>query len=84
MTRRDLLVTGMAAGAIAGLDVPSVAAEPEAVSFGERRADWIAMLDRVCRPLFMALSERKLKQVMPVEASAGEQQHRRQTTYLEA
>jgi hypothetical protein len=50
----------------------------------ESRATWVAMLDRVCRPLFTALNERRLKAVMPVEAHAGEQQHRRQTTYLEA
>jgi hypothetical protein len=84
MTRRKLLVSGLAATAVAGLETPM--ARPEAASppFGERRADWIAMLDRVCHPLFTALNDRKLKQVMPVEAYAGEQQHRRQTTYLEA
>lgn len=84
LTRRQLLVTGLAAGTVAGIAPSSLAAEPASTSFGESRADWIAMLDRVCRPLFMALSERKLKQVMPVEAHAGEEQHRRQTTYLEA
>jgi hypothetical protein len=52
--------------------------------FGEDRASWVAMLDRVCRPVFAALSQRRLKALMPVEAFAGEQQHRRQTTYLEA
>src|ERR1019366_834211 len=50
----------------------------------EERTSWVAMLDRICRPLFDALSQRRLKAVMPVEAYAGEQQHRRQTTYLEA
>ncbi len=50
----------------------------------EERASWVAMLDRICRPLFEAASERRLKLVMPVEAYAGEQEHRRQTTYLEA
>jgi hypothetical protein len=53
-------------------------------SMSESREHWVAMLDRVCRPLFTALNERRLKAVMPVEAYAGEQQHRRQTTYLEA
>jgi hypothetical protein len=48
------------------------------------RANWVAMLDRICRPLFDALSARRLKELMPVEAYAGEQQHRRQTTNLEA
>jgi hypothetical protein len=50
----------------------------------EDRASWLAMLDRICRPLFEALSQRRLKSLMPVEAYTGEQEHRRQTTYLEA
>src|SRR5689334_1854856 len=83
MNRRELLVGGLAAGAVAGLDLPASGAAPAAVA-GESRADWVAMLDRVCRPLFTALSQGKLKRVMPVEAYSGEQQHRRQTTYLEA
>jgi hypothetical protein len=84
MTRRELLVSGLAATAVAGLETPKAHAQAASPPFGERRADWVAMLDRVCRPLFAALNDRKLKQVMPVEAYAGEQQHRRQTTYLEA
>ena len=81
ISRRDVIVGGIAASAAAGLDLPVAAAAPGA---GESRAEWVAMADRVCRPLFTALSQRRLKQVMPVEAYAGEQQHRRQTTYLEA
>jgi hypothetical protein len=50
----------------------------------EDRASWLAMMDRISRPLFEALSQRRLKAVMPVEAYTGEQEHRRQTTYLEA
>ncbi|MDP9050254.1 MAG: DUF2264 domain-containing protein [Acidobacteriota bacterium] len=50
----------------------------------EDRASWLELLDRICRPLFEALSQRRLKALMPVEAYAGEQEHRRQTTYLEA
>jgi len=84
ITRREVLVTGLAAGTLAGFDLPTAAAEPPSTSFGESRADWVAMLDRVCNPVFAALAERKLKQLMPVEAYPGEQQHRRKTTYLEA
>src|SRR5437764_1240292 len=83
MNRRDLLVRGLAAGATAGMDLTVSAAAPSS-SFSQSRGDWVAMLDRICRPLFTALNDRRLKQVMPVEAYAGEQQHRRQTTYLEA
>jgi len=100
MNRRDLLAKGFAAGALAGMELPGAAqagtaqagaAQAGAVqagtvqaAAGASRGEWLAMLDRTCRPLFSALAERKLKQVMPVEAYAGEQQHRRQTTYLEA
>lgn len=83
MTRRDLLVTGLAASAVVATEAPAVQVAPIA-GLGESRADWVAMLDRICRPLFAALRDRKLKLVMPVETYAGEQQHRRQTTYLEA
>ena len=83
MNRRDLLVRGLAAGAAAGMDLTASAA-PSSTTVSESRADWVAMLDRICRPLFSALDQRRLKQAMPVEASAGEEQHRRQTTYLEA
>ena len=84
MTRRELLVAGLAAGAVTAIDTSAIAEEPTATSFSESRSDWMAMLDRVCHPLFAALAERKLKELMPVEAYAGEQQHRRKTTYLEA
>jgi len=84
MRRRELLKSGLAATlALRGITLVN-AQERERAQAGEDRASWVGMLDRLCRPLFEALSERKLKVVMPVEASAGEQQHRRQTTYLEA
>jgi len=86
MKRREMLKSGFAASAAAGMSFPRIygAAQSAASMHTEDRASWIAMLDRVCYPLFEALSQRRLKQVMPVEAFAGEQQHRRQTTYLEA
>ncbi len=91
-----MLKSGLAAGVAAGMALQGIA-RSEAQSAGagmttdlkvsgltEDRASWVAMLDRVCRPLFETLSRRRLKAEMPVEAYAGEQQHRRQTTYLEA
>lgn len=89
MRRRDVLKSGFALGA-AGMSFKRLAyGEAQTGGVTEDRltgdrASWVAMLDRICRPLFEALSERRLKKVMPVEAYAGEQQHRRQTTYLEA
>lgn len=88
-----MLKSGLAAGVAAGMTFPGLAGgEAQAVGGAqtmdekvtEDRASWVAMLDRICRLLFEALSERRLKAVMPVEAFAGEQEHRRQTTYLEA
>jgi len=91
MKRREMLKSGLVASAVAGMGLQglphSEAQTPAgvpAVGFTDDRSSWVAMLDRICRPLFEALSERRLKAAMPVEAYAGEQQHRRQTTYLEA
>ncbi|HEX9201982.1 MAG TPA: DUF2264 domain-containing protein [Acidobacteriaceae bacterium] len=91
MKRREILRSGLAAGAAASMAFhgmafgdPTPAGMARAAGLTEDRASWVAMLDRVCRPLFDALSERRLKAAMPVEAYSGEQQHRRQTTYLEA
>lgn len=91
MKRREILKSGLAAGAAASMAFHGMAfseaqsaGRARTAGFAEDRASWVAMLDRVCRPLFEALSQRRLKAVMPVEAYAGEQQHRRQTTYLEA
>src|ERR1019366_6146687 len=93
MRRREVLKSGLAASAAAGMALRGMAYGEAQVSGGakagaggmtEDRASWLAMLDRICRPLFEALSQRRLKAVMPVEAYAGEQEHRRQTTYLEA
>ena len=84
-----MLKSSLAAGVAAGMAFPALAQTVGSIeSMEERltedRASWVAMLDRICKPLFDALSERRLKAAMPVEAYAGEQEHRRQTTYLEA
>jgi hypothetical protein len=87
MERRMMLKSSLVAGVAAGLGMKAGAAievEPDPHKFTEDRASWVAMLDKVCRPVFEALSERRLKAAMPVEAYAGEEAHRRQTTYLEA
>lgn len=48
------------------------------------RAEWITMVKKTAGPVLTALSERKLKQVMPVECKPGQEESRRQCTYLEA
>lgn len=91
MRRREMLKSGLAAGAVVGMGFQGLMQSEAQLSDGaaaavltDDRASWVALLDRVCRPLFAAVSERRLKATMPVEAYAGEQGHRRQTTYLEA
>ncbi|MCZ8515982.1 DUF2264 domain-containing protein [Paenibacillus filicis] len=45
------------------------------------RQSWVSWLDRIAKPVLESLHERKLKAVMPVQASAGDRNH---YTYLEA
>jgi hypothetical protein len=92
MRRREILKSGLAATlalqrmALGEAQVADAGKRGVANDGGitEDRASWVAMLDRVSRPVFEALSQRRLKTVMPIEAYAGEQEHRRRTTYLEA
>jgi hypothetical protein len=86
MKRRELIKSGLAAAiALHSLaEAQTAASNPTTAADFETRAAWVALLDRICHPLFDALAAHRLKAVMPVEAYAGEQQHRRQTTYLEA
>jgi len=90
MKRREVLKLGLAASA-AGMAFQGLAygeaksaAGTDIDGITEDRASWVAMLDRICMPVFDALRQRRLKQRMPVEAYSGEEKHRRQTTYLEA
>jgi hypothetical protein len=48
------------------------------------RSDWVSRLTRLASPVFNALSQRKLKATMPVEAPHGNQSERAQYTHLEA
>ena len=86
MRRREVLKSCLLAGASLGrVGFAEVGASAgEDVGVGEDRAAWVAMLDRVAGPVLGALSERRLKASMPVEAFAGREQDRRKCTYLEA
>lgn len=53
-------------------------------SGADDRAYWIRVLTRIADPVLLALSARKLKATMPVEAPHGNETDRRQYTYLEA
>ena len=48
------------------------------------RAIWLASATRVAHPVLSALSQRKLKSEMPVEAVHGNEADRRKYTHLEA
>jgi hypothetical protein len=54
------------------------------VSQEDDRAYWVQVLTRVAAPVLKALSERRLKIEMPVEAPYGNAADRQQFTYLEA
>lgn len=75
-TRRQLLTSGLAAGvstllpgpASAQLEAPSAPSVP--------RELWLDLLQRVSDPVLTALSERRLRATMPVEAAPGQQASR--------
>jgi hypothetical protein len=82
MDRRKFLQTG---ASLAGISVLGSTSEViPAASVPDDRRYWIELLTRIAHPVLAALSKRKLKQVMPVEAPHGNIDERRQYTYLEA
>jgi hypothetical protein len=83
MDRRKFLQTGATVAGMSVFRSPSDAIAAAAPSV-EDRGYWIELLTRTAHPILTALSERKLKQVMPVEAPHGNVEERRQYTYLEA
>lgn len=84
MDRRSFLQKGLALGAAASLDSPTLSAAPEAAA-GADREYWIASLRRIADPVLQSLAEGKLRARMPVETGPnGDTADRRQFTYLEA
>ena len=84
MKRREVLKSCLVAGVSLKGMAYAAAQTADGGGFGEDRASWVGMLDRICGPLFAALSARRLKELMPVEAAAGQEAARRKTTHLEA
>ena len=88
-TRRRFLVHSLAAGATAlsaarGNAQPD---KPDSVSPAtgeEDRAEWLKLLERVSNPVLHALSERRLRAAMPVEAAPGLAKQRALGSPLEA
>ncbi len=82
MDRRQFIQAGLAAGARVAIDGAPQA--PSAPGSPGDRAYWVQTLKRISFPLLQALSERQLKQKMPVEAPHGNAEDRRRFTHLEA
>lgn len=82
MDRRKFLQTGVTAGALSLFDTSSSALP--LISGADDREYWVQLLTTIGQPVLSALSQRKLKALMPVEAPHGNVQERRQFTHLEA
>jgi hypothetical protein len=81
--RRFLQGTGLLVAA--GSATQTAAAVANTSQSGvESRRQWLDLLQKTADPVLTALSERRLKQVMPVECKPGQEASRRQCTYLEA
>jgi hypothetical protein len=85
MHRRRLIQSALAAGAATLLPATasSQSASTSLTTLSDGRAYWLKMLDRVCRPVLTALSQRTLIQRMPVETAPG-LTDRGKVTHLEA
>ena len=81
MDRREFLSAGALLGAGSLLGAPVDAA---GTVEGNDRAYWIEVLRKISDPVLNALKDRKLKQVMSVEAPYGNAEERRQYAHLEA
>jgi hypothetical protein len=80
--RRQFLKSSVALGALSAIPGPALVS-PVASQQNDREY-WVQVLARISGPVLKALSQRKLKIEMPVEAPHGNIAERRQFTYLEA
>jgi hypothetical protein len=84
-TRRDFFKSTAAAGVLAAAGLPLRAApetETSSVKRGDDRSYWVAMTDKIARPVLENLARRELKKNMPVEQWPGA--GRDKYTHLEA
>lgn len=83
--RRTFLKNVAAVGALASMkSVPALPSPLPEQSAEEDRRYWVEVIARVSNPVLQALSQKKLKALMPVEAPHGNVADRRRFTYLEA
>jgi hypothetical protein len=80
MNRRRFL---QGSGLLVAAGVPKMEAAPLTAAEDVRKR-WVMYVEKTAGPVLTALSERRLKQVMPVECKPGQEASRRQCTYLEA
>ena len=84
MVKRRVFLQALAATGMAA----SAAARPEPgqpqSGGGTERAYWLGVLKRLAEPVLVNLSEQRLRERMPVEASPGAEADRRNYTHLEA
>jgi hypothetical protein len=84
MRRRDLLKSALPSALAIMLPRGARGEAPQEPTLMSDRAFWLEQMQRVAHPVLEALSERRLKLLMPIEAAKGQEESRRHTTYLEA
>jgi hypothetical protein len=87
MTDRRTMLKLLIAAGVGGVEVvPGVAvAGAQALSEGgDDRAYWVEMMRRVAEPVLMAMQEKHLKAIMPIECKPETLESRKVCTYLEA
>jgi hypothetical protein len=84
MIRRNFLKTTSAFGAAGLLQFNRASAKYTAENSDNNRTYWVHMLTKITLPVLQALSENRLKILMPVEAKKGALDDRKKVTYLEA
>jgi hypothetical protein len=86
MQRRDLLKSSLTAYATTLLPYSTFPASTQSIvpTTGDDRRFWLTQLDRVVHPVLDALSQRRLRTIMPVESTRRQQERRSRVTHLEA
>ncbi|QEC68331.1 DUF2264 domain-containing protein [Panacibacter ginsenosidivorans] len=84
MIRRNFLKATSTIGAAGLLQFNKARAKYTAENFDSDRAYWVHMLTKITLPGLQALSAKRLKILMPVEAKEGALNDRKKVTYLEA
>ncbi|MBN7815644.1 DUF2264 domain-containing protein [Algoriphagus pacificus] len=81
--RRDFIKSVPAMGAAFGLSNQAFSKNPESLA-GDDRKIWVDLLYKISYPVLDAMSQGKLKTLMPVEVPEGAYGDRDTVTYLEA